>query len=84
MVATNCNGGVKEVLCLGAVPERGGLWRMRCPQEPEFEGALPSVSARSVRTHWFDPCELLGAEEGRRAIRQHSEDLRMFAGGLEG
>src|SRR5262245_377653 len=24
VVATNCNGGVKEVLCLGSMPNRGG------------------------------------------------------------
>jgi hypothetical protein len=60
VVATNCNGGVKEVLCLDALPTRGGLWRGRCPANVEFEGELPSILARRVTDHWFDPCVLLG------------------------
>ena len=59
VVATNCNGGVKEVLCLESLPSRGGLWRMRCPANPEFQGDLPAVLARGVTAHWFDPCALL-------------------------
>ena len=59
VVATNCNGGVKEVLCLADVPERGGLWKQRCPDNPEFVGQPPAVLARAVTHHWFDPCELL-------------------------
>jgi hypothetical protein len=59
VVATNCNGGVKEVLCFGAMPTRGGLWRARCPDSAEFEGELPPVLARGLTEHWFDPCALL-------------------------
>jgi len=59
VVATNCNGGIKEVLCLGAMPARGGLWRTRCPHNAEFDGELPQVLARGVTEHWFDPCALL-------------------------
>jgi hypothetical protein len=59
VVATNCNGGVKEVLCLAEIPERLGLWHARCPENPEFFGALPSVLAVATTHHWFDPCELL-------------------------
>jgi hypothetical protein len=59
VVATNCNGGVKEVLCLGSVPSRGGLWRVRCPASSEFRGDLPAILARGVTEHWFDPCALL-------------------------
>jgi hypothetical protein len=60
VVATNCNGGVKEVLCFETLPTRGGLWRTRCPANVEFEGELPSILARGVTDHWFDPCVLLG------------------------
>lgn len=62
VVATNCNGGVKEVLCFADLPERGALWHQRCPQNGEFEGecAEPLAAARTV--HWFDPCELLGPD----------------------
>lgn len=59
VVATNCNGGVKEVLCLAELPTRGGLWRARCPENSEFQGALPTILARSVTEHWFNPCALL-------------------------
>lgn len=59
VVATNCNGGVKEVLCLDAMPNRGGLWRARCPGNGEFQGDMPLILARSLTDHWFDPCVLL-------------------------
>jgi hypothetical protein len=61
LVATNCNGGIKEVLCLESMPSRGGLWKLRCPASSEFVGEPPSILARSVTEHWFDPCALLQA-----------------------
>jgi hypothetical protein len=59
VVATNCNGGVKEVLSFTTVPDRHALWHSRCPENPEFPaGPLPLLGV--VRTeHWFDPCALL-------------------------
>src|SRR5262245_8548750 len=45
VVATNCNGGVKELLCFGEAPERGALWKHRCPESPEFFGELPPILA---------------------------------------
>jgi hypothetical protein len=62
VVATNCNGGIKEVLCLPAVPDRLALWHHRCPQVREFEGDLGPVLARATTEHWFDPCELLSID----------------------
>ncbi|HTV19075.1 MAG TPA: hypothetical protein VMG12_10400 [Polyangiaceae bacterium] len=59
VIATNCNGGVKEVLCLASLPSRGALWRARCPTNLDFQGDLPPILARSVTEHWFDPCVLL-------------------------
>jgi hypothetical protein len=59
VVATNCNGGVKEVLCFGELPTRYALWHARCPDNPEFSGELPEILASSKTLHWFDPCELL-------------------------
>jgi hypothetical protein len=59
VVATNCNGGIKEVLCFDEVPDRWALWRHRCPDNPEFTGALPLIRACVHTAHWFDPCELL-------------------------
>jgi hypothetical protein len=62
VVATNCNGGIKEVLCFAALPDRGALWHHRCPDAPDFDGELDPVLARAVTEHWFDPCELLAAD----------------------
>ncbi|HET9952989.1 MAG TPA: hypothetical protein VFQ61_00725 [Polyangiaceae bacterium] len=62
VVSTNCNGGVKEVLLLREPPTAGGLWRARCPENSEFEGPLPEITARARTIHWFDPCELLTAD----------------------
>lgn len=72
VVATNCNGGVKEIICFASVPARGALWHHRCPDNHEFTGDLPPVLG-SVRTiHWFDPCELLGPD----ARSEYREDAR--------
>lgn len=62
VVATNCNGGVKEILCFDAVPERSALWHTRCPENPEFSGSIPPLLAAARTTHWFDPCNLLDAD----------------------
>jgi hypothetical protein len=62
LVATNCNGGVKEVLCFDRVPQRYGLWHARCPDNPEFEGEIVPALAQTRTLHWFDPCALLVAD----------------------
>ena len=62
VVATNCNGGVKEVLCFGSVPDRSALWHHRCPNLPDFDGELGPILARATTEHWFDPCELLSGD----------------------
>ena len=62
IVATNCNGGVKEVLCFGQMPSRDALWHRRCPDSPEFAGELPEILACSKTLHWFDPCDLLKSD----------------------
>ena len=59
VISTNCNGGVKEVLCLGDVPDRWGLWHLRCPDNPEFAGPKPTILEAARTLHWFDPCDLL-------------------------
>jgi hypothetical protein len=79
VVATNCNGGVKEVLCFAERPERGGLWRQRCPDNPEFRGELPTVLAGARTIHWFDPCELL--EPGARSEYKPEYRERQEGGG---
>jgi hypothetical protein len=62
VVATNCNGGVKEVLCFAEAPTHGALWHWRCPAVAEFAGALPPILARATTVHFFNPCELLAAD----------------------
>jgi hypothetical protein len=59
VVATNCNGGIKEVLCFAEVPDRLALWHARCPENPEFSGSPLALLASATTQHWFDPCELL-------------------------
>lgn len=79
VVATNCNGGVKEVLCFKEPPERGALWRHRCPDNAEFSGRLPPVLDRAQTIHWFDPCELL-REDARSEYREEHRE-RQEGGG---
>lgn len=62
VIATNCNGGVKEVLCLESAPEEDALWHHRCPELPEFSGALPRILDQARTMHWFDPSALLGGD----------------------
>ncbi|HEX3771912.1 MAG TPA: hypothetical protein VHV30_13640 [Polyangiaceae bacterium] len=62
VVATNCNGGVKEVMVFSEIPDRRALWHHRCPEIPEFSGALGPILGHAVTEHWFDPCELLAAD----------------------
>jgi hypothetical protein len=62
VVATNCNGGVKEVLCFAHLPDRLALWHWRCPENPEFRGYLAPLLGTATTEHWFDPCELLTSD----------------------
>lgn len=61
VIATNCNGGVKELLCFDNIPDRWALWHERCPENPEFSGDLPPVLAAKRTVHWVSPCRLLDA-----------------------
>lgn len=62
VIATNCNAGVKEVLCFNEIPDRSALWHWRCPNVHEFSGSLPTLLDRAITPHWFDPCELLSPD----------------------
>jgi hypothetical protein len=59
VISTNCNGGVKELLCFDEPVDPSALWHFRCPENSEFSGALPPLLASARTEHWFDPCELL-------------------------
>ena len=78
VVATNCNGGVKEVLSFEDVPERLALWHARCPGNPEFSGDVSPIAAARTE-HWFDPCELLG--DGARSEYREEFRERQCGGG---
>jgi hypothetical protein len=81
VVATNCNGGIKEVLCFGEKPDRSALWHWRCPDVEEFSGALPPLLDRAVTIHWFDPCQLL-LPDARSELKEESRQ-RQPGGGWE-
>jgi hypothetical protein len=81
VVATNCNGGVKEVLCFAEVPDRWALWHQRCPDVADFTGELTPILARAVTEHWFDPCELLRADARSELRPEHRR--RQRGGGWE-
>jgi hypothetical protein len=81
VIATNCNGGVKEVLAFGEAPARLALWHWRCPTVDEFTGELPPLLERAVTLHWFDPCELLHAD-ARSELKPEFRQ-RQLGGGWE-
>jgi hypothetical protein len=72
VVATNCNGGVKEVLTFTEIPERLALWHSRCPENPEFPAGPLSMVGMARTEHWFDPCALLVAD----ARSEYREEYR--------
>ena len=76
VVATNCNGGVKEVLRFDAVPDRWALWHHRCPKNPEFEGQLLPIRESAVTDHWFDPCALLTDDARSEMLAGHRRRMR--------
>ena len=59
VIAIDCNGGVKEVLCFDQVPDRWALWHWRCPTNPEFEGEIPPLLDSARTQHWFDPNQIV-------------------------
>ena len=79
VVATNCNGGVKEVLAFATEPDRWALWHWRCPQVNDFAGELPSLVARAVTAHWFDPCALL-VPDARSELREELRERQRGGG----
>lgn len=79
VIATNCNGGVKEVLGFPEKPDRLALWHYRCPENPEFQGALPPVLGAATTLHWFNPCELLNPDARSELREEHRE--RQCGGG---
>lgn len=81
VVATNCNGGIKEVLCFSEVPDRWALWKHRCPSNPDFEGDIPPLLGMARTHHWFDPCELL--EPDARSELRPEHRRRQRGGGWE-
>lgn len=85
VVATNCNGGIKEVVAFDEVPDRWALWADRCPDNTEFSArrttALPAVRARARTCHWFNPCELL-VDDARSELKPGCR-RRAVGGGWE-
>jgi hypothetical protein len=81
VIATNCNGGVKEVLSFDEVPDRWALWHWRCPHVSDFAGILTPLLARAVTSHWFDPCDLLAPDARSELKADHRQ--RQRGGGWE-
>jgi len=79
VVATNCNGGVKEVLCFAEPPSEQALWHHRCPDNPEFVGQIPPILASARTVHWFDPCTLL-TDDARSELRPEARERQPGGG----
>ena len=79
VVATNCNGGLKELLRFDTTIDRWALWHWRCPDNPEFEGELPAIRERLTTVHFFDPCVLLRPDARSELLPEHRE--RQTGGG---
>lgn len=76
VIATNCNGGVKEVLAFDRMPDRWALWHWRCPHVSDFAGELPPILERAITPHWFDPCDLLASDAQSELREEYRERQR--------
>ena len=79
VISTNCNGGVKEVLCFEELADPAALWHFRCPANDAFQGVLPRIFAQARTEHWFDPCELLAAD-ARNELRPEFRERQRGGG----
>ena len=79
VISTNCNGGVKEVLCFAEAVTPSALWHARCPANDAFSGTLPEVLAAARTEHWFDPCELLSAD-ARSELKEEFRERQLGGG----
>lgn len=79
VIATNCNGGVKEVLAFETPPDRWALWHWRCPHVQDFAGTLPPLLGLARTDHYFDPCELL-TEDTRSELREEHRERQRGGG----
>ena len=79
VVATNCNGGVKEILCFDEPPAVSALWHHRCPENSEFSGELPPIKAEARTIHWFDPCALLTGD-ARSELKPEARERQVGGG----
>jgi hypothetical protein len=79
VAATNCHGGIKELLCFADVPTHGALWHRRCPDNAAFSGELPELLGHSRTVHWFDECELLD-ENARSEYRAEFRERQVGGG----
>ena len=76
VVATNCNGGVKEILAFDALPSRDALWHWRCPDSEFDPEPLPELEASHRTSHFFDPCELLRPDARSELRPEHRRRQR--------
>jgi len=79
VISTNCNGGVKEVLCFEEPAQPAALWHFRCPENDAFAGTLPRILALARTEHWFNPCELL-ARDARSELRAEFREPQLGGG----
>jgi hypothetical protein len=79
VVATNCNGGVKEILSFDEPPLESALWHHRCPASPEFSGELPPLLGHAKTVHWFDACALL-TDDARSEYRSEFRERQPGCG----
>jgi hypothetical protein len=82
IIATNCNGGVKEVLCFTRVPDRLALWHARCPDNADFAGDLPPPVGVARTEHWFDPSALL-TPDARSELRAEFRERQCGGGWMQ-
>ena len=79
VVSTNCNGGIKEVLCFATPAHAAALWHFRCPENSAFCGSLPTILAEARTEHWFNPCELLTAD-ARSELKPEFREAQLGGG----
>ena len=87
VVSTNCNGGVKELLCFDRVPDRWALWHYPLPRYPGLRGrssrpAGPDQNAQLVRPAW--PARRKRAQRAQARVQGAAAGRRMVPGPARG
>lgn len=76
VIATNCNGAIKEILFFHELPKRWEIWGYRVPENTEFEKPTFEIISHIKTGIWFDPRRLLTDDTRSELLPEHRRRQR--------